>query len=193
MPNELITGSAKKRRRTEPSKKPANDEDTSTPTKRQRLPVRNKGGEKSPEAVHSDFVIEIPVREASEEATDPTPTTGSKRRTPKSKGRPEEQDAEVAIEDAVAEPSLEEEGGHAEKEDSMVAPMAPETPVAKHKKFDDNDPVEAVVDEKLEDNVTQDVEDDESSDDEAPEEVGALAAQSKAKKASREEAKAVEQ
>lgn len=207
-PDELLSVSAKKRRRTELNKKAAAEEDAGTPTKRRKLPVRNKD-EISPEVTQSHLAVEIPVRELSEEPAAPTPTAKSKKTTPKStpKGKRNAKvvDAEPATEsansteqkelaerDTIAKASAKAEVDDSKNNDS---PAVVDAPVAKpkHKKFGDNDPIEVVAAPEPEAKRIEEEDDDESSDDDAPEEVGAEAAQSKAKGAAREAAKAAEQ
>lgn len=196
-PDELLSASAKKRRRTELSKKAAAEEDVDTPTKRRKLPVRNKG-ESAPEATQSHIDLEAPATELSEEPTAPTPTAKSKKTTPKStpKGKRNAvvEDTEPATESAAS--TEQKEPAEAEVDDSKNngVPAVVDTPVAKpkHKKFGDNDPIEVVAAPEPEAERIQEDED-ESSDDDAPEEVGAQAAQSKAKGAARGAAKAAEQ
>ncbi|OBT71555.1 hypothetical protein VF21_09577 [Pseudogymnoascus sp. 05NY08] len=187
VPIELLSESAKKRRRTELSKKAATEEET--PTKRRKLPVRNKD-ENSPGVAQSHLAVEMPVGELSEEST-ATPTAMSKKATPKStpKGK---RNAKAADK----EPAEESTGSTEQKElaEKNTIATAVDAPVAKpkHKKFGDNDPVEVVaVPEPEPERIQED--EDESSDDDAPEEVGAEAAQSKALGAAREAAKAAEQ
>ncbi|OBT90194.1 hypothetical protein VE02_00963 [Pseudogymnoascus sp. 03VT05] len=60
VPIELLSESAKKRRRTELSKKAATEEET--PTKRRKLPVRNKD-ENSPGVAQSHLAVEMSVGE----------------------------------------------------------------------------------------------------------------------------------
>ena len=192
VPIELLSESAKKRRRTELSKKAATEEETGTPTKRRKLPVRNKD-ENSPVVTKSHLAVEIPVRELSEEPAAPTPK--SKKSTPKStpKGK---RNAKAADTEPVEETTGSTE--HKELAESAKASDSPavvDAPVAKpkHKKFGDNDPVEVVAAPEPEAERIQEEDEDESSDDDAPEEVGAQAAQSKALGAAREAAKAAEQ
>ncbi|OBT55838.1 hypothetical protein VE04_03755 [Pseudogymnoascus sp. 24MN13] len=188
VPNELLSESAKKRRRTELSKKAATEE--ATPATRRTVPVRNKD-ENSPGVAQSHLAVEIPVKELSEEPT-ATPTAKSKKATPKStpkgKRNAKPADAEPAEESATST----EQKELAEKD--TIATAVVDAPVAKpkHKKFGDNDPVEDVAALEPEPERIQEDED-ESSDDDAPEEVGAEAAQSKALGAAREAAKAAEQ
>ncbi|KFX90627.1 hypothetical protein O988_08110 [Pseudogymnoascus sp. VKM F-3808] len=179
---ELLSTSAKKRRRTELSKKA--EEDADTPTKRRKLPVRNK--DETPEVTQSHFAVEIPVRELSEEPAVAATPAKSKKATPKStpKGK---RDAAVVDAEHVAE----SEGDDSKNIESAPVAEAP-VPKPKHKKFSDNDPIEVVPPAQPEEKIEEEDED-ESSDDDAPEEVGAEAAQSKAKESAREAAKAAEQ
>ncbi|ELR07278.1 hypothetical protein VC83_09457 [Pseudogymnoascus destructans] len=196
VPNELLSESAKKRRRTELSKKAATEEETGTPTKRRKLPVRNKD-ENSPAVAQSHLAVEIPVKELPEEPTAPTPAAKSKKATlkstPKGKRNAKSVDTEPGSEtvSSTEQKELAEKGTIAKASD---APAVVDAPVAKpkHKKFGDNDPVEVVAALEPEPERIQEDED-ESSDDDAPEEVGAEAAQSKALGAAREAAKAAEQ
>ncbi|KFY10156.1 hypothetical protein V492_05149 [Pseudogymnoascus sp. VKM F-4246] len=193
VPTELLSTSAKKRQRSELSKKAAEGEDTDTPTKRRKLPVRNKG-ENAPEVTESHLAVEIPVRELSEEPAAPTPTAKSKKSTPKSTPKGKKNAAAVDTEPATESASSK---GRKEDDDSKIndSPAVVSTPVAKpkHKKFGDNDPIEVVAAPEPEPERIQEEDEDESSDDDAPEEVGAEAAQSKAMGAAREAAKAAEQ
>lgn len=198
VPYELLSVSAKKRRRTEMSKKSAAEEDTDTPTKRRKLPVRNKD-EISPEVTQSHLAVEIPVRELSVEPSAPTPTAKSKKTTPKStpKGKRNAKvvDTESAAETASSTEQRELAEGDIDDSKNDDSAAVVDAPVAKpkHKKFGDNDPIEVVAVPEPEAERIQEEDEDESSDDDAPEEVGAEAAQSKAKGAAREAAKAAEQ
>ncbi|OBT64680.1 hypothetical protein VE03_05905 [Pseudogymnoascus sp. 23342-1-I1] len=189
VPKELQSISASKRRRTELNKKAATEEDAGTPTKRRKLPVRNKD-EISPEVTQSHLAVEIPARELSEEPTAPTPTAKSKKTTPKStpKGK---RNAGVVDTESTTESTEQKELDDGKTDSPAVVDAPVEKP--KHKKFGDNDPVEVVAAPEPEAERIEEEDEDESSDDDAPEEVGAQAAQSKAKGAAREAAKAVEQ
>lgn len=197
-PDELLSASAKKRRRTELSKKAAAEEDVDTPTKRRKLPVRNKG-ESAPEATQSHIDLEAPATELFEEPTVPTPTAKSKKTTPKSTSKGKRnavvQDTEPATESAASTEQKEPAEAVVDDSKNNGVPAVVDTPVAKpkHKKFGDNDPIEVVAAPEPEAERIQEEDEDESSDDDAPEEVGAQAAQSKAKGAAREAAKAAEQ
>lgn len=227
LPYELLSTSARKRRRAQLSEKAkaAGEDEISTPTtKRRKLPVRNKR-EDFPENVHSHIAVVIPPMDTQEEAL-PEPT--SKPASKKSKRTPKKKEAPAAVElveedDIVEQNTTASEPEEVVEEDVIVvqspaktttgrkkkadvtqpeadkSPAKPETetPVAasKHKKFGDDDvivvtappPPAEEVGEKEEEEAEE-----ESSDDEAPEEVGAQAAQEKAKDAAREAAKAVE-
>ncbi|KFY27209.1 hypothetical protein V493_03641 [Pseudogymnoascus sp. VKM F-4281 (FW-2241)] len=208
VPDELLSASAKKRRRTELSRKAATEADAGTPTKRRRLPVRTKD-ENSPDVTQSHLAVEIPVRELSEEPTASTPSAKSNKGTPKStpKGKRNTgvvdtestgetasttEQKEPAGKEIISKDSTKAEVGHSQNNGSLTAVDAP-VAKPKHKKFGDNDPVEAVAAPEPEAERIQEEDEDESSDDDAPEEVGAEAAQSKAKGAAREAAKAAEQ
>lgn len=190
VPKELQSVSASKRRRTELNKKASTGEDAGTPMKRRKLPVRTKD-EISPEVTQSHLAVEIPVKELSEEPTAPTPTAKSKKTTPKStpKGK---RNAGVVDTEPTTESTEQKEIEDSKNNDS---PTVIDAAIAKpkHKKFGDNDPVEAISVPEPEAERIEGEDDNESSDDDAPEEVGAQAAQSKAKEAAREAAKASEQ
>ncbi|KFY32952.1 hypothetical protein V495_08581 [Pseudogymnoascus sp. VKM F-4514 (FW-929)] len=184
---ELLSTSAKKRRRTELSKKA--EEEADTPTKRRKLPVRNK--DETSEVTQSHFAVEIPVRELSEEPAAAATPAKSKKATPKSTPKPTPKGKrDAAVVDA--EPVAESEGDDSKNIDSAPVAEAP-VPKPKHKKFSDNDPIEVVAPTQPEEEHIEEEDEDESSDDDAPEEVGAEAAQSKAKESAREAAKAAEQ
>jgi hypothetical protein len=192
VPIELLSESAKKRRRTELSKKAATEEETGTPTKRRKLPVRNKD-ENSPGVTKSHLAVEIPVGELSEEPNAPTPK--SKKSTPKSTPKGKRNAKAADTEPAEETTGSTEQKELAESAKASDSPAVVDAPVAKpkHKKFGDNDPVEVVAALEPEAERIQEEDEDESSDDDAPEEVGAQAAQSKALGAAREAAKAAEQ
>lgn len=190
VPKELQSVSASKRRRTELNKKASTEEDAGTPTKRRKLPVRTKD-EISPEVTKSHLAVEVPVRELSEGPTAPTPTAKSKKTTSKStpKGK---RNAGFVDTEPTTESTEPKELDNNKNNDS---PAVIDAPVAKpkHKKFGDNDPVEVIAAPEPEAERIDEDDEDESSDDDAPEEVGAQAAQSKAKEVAREAAKASEQ
>lgn len=219
VPNEVLSASARKRRHAQLSEKAKSEEDVSTPTtKRRKLPVRTKR-EDSPQIVHSHIAVEIPAREFPLEASKPSPKPAPKKtakQTPKKKSpasvvklideevaaedepTPKESE-EVAEEDAIAveAPPKAKRGRRGKTDPTSTSPKEAEVkaPVTKpkHKKFGDDDIIEAPAPVQLEEEEAgQDDDEDESSDDDAPEEVGAQAAQDKVKDAAREAAKAAE-
>lgn len=232
---ELLTLSAQKRRREK-----AREAGEETPTKRRKVPIREKGI--SPAVtVHSRLAVEIPVKDVDEdgEATPQaisdvaaklaaaetsavsTPTQTRKRGRPSKKSLLE---AEEQLEKDMATFEAEKAAKQPSSEDAPAAEATPkvtkkaksstpaqvekvttppveekkkETPAKpKHKKFGDDEPVEAIplpepiapVDEE-----SGSESEEEDSDDDAPEEVGGKAAEKQAQEKAAEVAKIAEQ
>lgn len=234
---ELLTLSAQKRRREK-----AREAGEETPTKRRKVPIREKGISPAV-AVHSRLAVEIPVKDvdedgeatpqaisdvaaklaASETSAASTPTNTRKRARPSKKSLldAEEQlkkdmaafEADKAHKSTSSEVGLAEETPRTKKtKKTKASPCAqPEkvtTPSAeeekkempakpKHKKFGDDEPVEAIplpepiAPEEEEQSGSESEEED--SDDDAPEEVGGKAAEMQAQEKVSQAAKVAEQ
>lgn len=226
---ELLTLSAQKRRREK-----AREAGEETPTKRRKVPIREKGI--SPAVtVHSRLAVEIPVKDvdedgevmekgvsdvaaklaAAETSATSTPTN------PRKRGRPSKEsllDAEEQLkkdmaafeaEKASKKPSSAEDAPADETPKTKASPPAQTEKITtppveegkkatpakpKHKKFGDDEPVEAIpLPEPIAPVDEQSDSEDESSDDDAPEEVGGKAAQEKAQASAAQAAKVAEQ
>ena len=228
---ELLTLSAQKRRREK-----AREAGEETPTKRRKVPIREKGI--SPAVtLHSRLAVEIPVKDvdedgevmekgvsdvaaklaAAETSATSTPTNPRKRGRPSKKSLLDAEEqlkkdmAAFEAEKAQKKPSSEDAPADetpktkktkasppAQTEKITTPPVEEEkkeTPAKpKHKKFGDDEPVEAIpLPEPIAPVDEQSDSEDESSDDDAPEEVGGKAAQEKAQASAAQAAKVGEQ
>ena len=226
---ELLTLSAQKRRREK-----AREAGEETPTKRRKVPIREKGISPAVK-VHSRLAVEIPVKDvdedgevmekgvsdvaaklaAAETSATSTPTNPRKRGRPSKKSL---QDAEDQLKNDMAA----FEAAKTQKLNSSKAAQAEDTPKAKkakasspaaekvttpqveekeetpakpkHKKFGDDEPIEAIP--LPEPNAPEEEgsgSEEEDSDDDAPEEVGGKAAQNQAHEKAAQAAKVAEQ
>lgn len=228
---ELLTLSAQKRRREK-----AREAGEETPTKRRKVPIREKGI--SPAVtVHSRLAVEIPLKDVDEEGeatpqaisdvaaklADAETSATSTPTNPRKRARPSKKsllDAEeqlkkdmAAFEAEKAQKSTSNEAAPATEapkpKKTKTSPPAPagkvtaplveeekkEAPAKpKHKKFGDDEPVEAIpLPEPIVPEEEGSESEEESSDDDAPEEVGGKAAEKQAQEKVAQAAKVAEQ